>query len=276
MGQGCRGLKTWGLGRPQSASTQDLRAEEQGDLRQTGADGAGPGTRGGTRSGAGGQVGRPRQGNTEVRPNQLEQERGRFAWKWTPRPGMWTTVRPGHASKSKSHAPQMGSERERERCVCVCVYTTRQRGEKTPCWLFRILVCLCVTLQEERVALGKCASISLLNWFCLLVRARPRSPERVSRLSVLCVFGTRSVHNSGLAGAGCLPARLSRQKAFDCSFRGVWHSEPNGGLISLHFGLRGWMGGPPGLCVRGCVCVWGVGLVPCVTESGCALGAVLS
>lgn len=123
MGQGCRGLKTWGLGRPQSASTQDLRAEEQGDLRQTGADGAGPGTRGGTRSGAGGQVGRPRQGNTEARPNQLEQERGRFAWKWTPRPGMWTTVGSGHASRSKSHAPQMGSERERERCVCVCVYT---------------------------------------------------------------------------------------------------------------------------------------------------------
>lgn len=62
------------------------------------------------------------------------------------------------------------------------------------------------------------------------------------------------------------------EKAFDCSFRGVWHSEPNGGLILLHFGLC--RGGPPGLCVRGCVCVWGVGLVLCVTECGCALGAV--
>ena len=69
-------------------------------------------------------------------------------------------------------------------------------------------MCVYVTLQEEGVAPGRCMSISLLNWFCLLVRARPRSPKCVSRLSVLCVFGTLDCPQFWVLCAGVLFASL--------------------------------------------------------------------
>ena len=118
-------------------------------------------------------------------------------------------------------------------------------------------MCLWVTLQfpKEGVALGKCVSISLLNWFCLLVRARPRSPECLQTGCAVCLWDSECPQFQ-VGGGCCLPACLSRQRAFDCSFHGVWYSEPNRGLILLRFGLNGWVGGrSPGLCRGLCLCL---------------------
>lgn len=91
-GQGSWGLRTWGQSRTlQSVPTRGpAGTEKQRDWRQTGTDGAGTGTKGGTTPALGKWIDRTTRagGRGDMAQPAGAWERGWLAWKWMPRAGM--------------------------------------------------------------------------------------------------------------------------------------------------------------------------------------------